>query len=42
VTESFYQRVKDRYVFESRGSIEVKGRGLMPTYWLCGRRTCDF
>ena len=41
VTESFYQRVKDRYIFEPRGSIDVKGRGLMPTYWLCGRRTCD-
>ncbi len=42
VTESFYQRVKDRYTFEPRGAIEVKGRGLMQTYWLCGRRSCDF
>jgi PAS domain S-box-containing protein len=42
VTESFYQRVKNRYTFESRGAIEVKGRGLMQTYWLCGRRSCDF
>jgi len=40
VTESFYERVKDRYLFEPRGTIEVKGRGLMPTYWLTGRRTC--
>ena len=41
VTESFYHRVKDRYRFEPRGLVDVKGRGPMPTYWLCGRRTSD-
>ncbi|MGD1902640.1 MAG: adenylate/guanylate cyclase domain-containing protein [Geitlerinemataceae cyanobacterium] len=38
VTKSFYERTKDRYLFESRGEIDVKGRGRMPTYWLRGRR----
>lgn len=26
----------DRYIFESRGEVEVKGKGLMPTYFLNG------
>ncbi len=34
VTESTYQRLKDRYEFERRGIVDVKGKGEMPTYWL--------
>ena len=34
VTESTYQRLKDRYQFERRGIVDVKGKGEMPTYWL--------
>jgi Adenylate cyclase, family 3 (some proteins contain HAMP domain) len=34
VTEATYQRLKNSYVFEKRGQIEVKGRGEMTTYWL--------
>lgn len=37
VTASTYERLKDSYHLESRGSIHVKGRGTMETYWLRGR-----
>lgn len=39
VTRDVYERLKDRYEFEERGEIEVKGKGLMPTYLLLGRRS---
>lgn len=38
VTESVVEALRDRYVFEERGLIEVKGKGMMPTYLLVGRR----
>lgn len=38
VTPEVYDRLKGRFVFESRGTIWVKGRGEMETYWLTGRR----
>jgi len=34
VTESTYNRLKHAYQFESRGTIEVKGKGELHTYWL--------
>ncbi len=41
VTEAFYQRLGDRFVFESRGTIEVTGKGAMQAYFLRGeRRDC--
>jgi urea transport system substrate-binding protein len=40
VTEATYERLKDRYVFERRGAIEVKGKGEMITYWLKARKVC--
>jgi len=39
VTTSTYQRLKDQYLFIERGEIPVKGRGVMQTYLLVGRKT---
>lgn len=36
VTEAVYERLKDRFEFEQRGLISVKGKGEMLTYWLVG------
>ncbi|MEB3283376.1 MAG: adenylate/guanylate cyclase domain-containing protein [Lyngbya sp.] len=38
VTEAFYERLKDEYLFEKRGEITIKGKGKMMTYWLIGRK----
>ncbi len=37
VTESTYHNMCDRYLFEERGAIQVKGKGEMITYLLTGR-----
>jgi class 3 adenylate cyclase len=37
VTESSYQKLRNRYHFEQREPIFVKGKGEMVTYWLKGR-----
>jgi len=39
VTSSTYNYLKERYLLELRGTIDVKGRGEMITYWLVGRRS---
>jgi adenylate cyclase len=39
VTEAVYERLQDGYLFESRGTISVKGKGEMTTYLLLGKRT---
>ena len=36
VTQETYERLKNRYQFEKRGQVAVKGRGEMTTYWLIG------
>ena len=36
VTQATYDRLGDRYTVEKRGDIEVKGKGVMTTYWLLG------
>ena len=36
VTEATYQHLKDKYEFEKRGLINVKGKGEMSTYFLKG------
>lgn len=41
VTDSTYQLLKDQYRFEERGSIQVKGRGQMQTYFLLDRQRCS-
>jgi class 3 adenylate cyclase len=37
-TADTYERLKDKYEFEERGAITVKGKGEMTTYWLTGRK----
>ncbi|HEX7074136.1 MAG TPA: adenylate/guanylate cyclase domain-containing protein [Hyphomicrobiaceae bacterium] len=38
VTEALYQRLRDTFVFEPRGTIEVAGKGSMQAYFLRGAR----
>jgi adenylate cyclase len=38
VTAATYEFLRDRFQFEERGTIEVKGKGSMKTYFLCGAR----
>lgn len=40
VTAEIYQQLQDKYVFEKRGLITVKGKGEMITYWLKGNKVC--
>jgi PAS domain S-box-containing protein len=41
VTQETYQRLKDKFEFEERGAIVVKGKGKMMTYWLTERKMSD-
>ncbi|MBW4489265.1 MAG: PAS domain-containing protein [Trichocoleus desertorum ATA4-8-CV12] len=38
VTETTYQRLQNLYLFEERGLIEVKGKGLMKTYLMLDKQ----
>jgi class 3 adenylate cyclase len=38
VTPETYRRLRNAYVFEERGRIEVKGKGMVTTYLLTGRK----
>lgn len=40
VTAATYKLLLDKYLFEERGNISVKGKGEMKTYWLLGKKTC--
>jgi class 3 adenylate cyclase len=37
VTAATFARLRDRYRFEERGEIEIKGKGRLPVYLLVGR-----
>jgi hypothetical protein len=37
-TEELFLLLKDKYDFELRGNIEVKGKGPMKTYFLRGKK----
>jgi adenylate cyclase len=37
VPQPVYQRLRDQFVFEERGDVEVKGKGVMHTWYLVGR-----
>ncbi|AFY72777.1 PAS domain S-box [Synechococcus sp. PCC 7502] len=39
VSEATYLQLKDRYTFEKRGEIPIKGKGNMTTYWLISKNT---
>lgn len=39
VPEDLYERLKDDFVLEERGDVDVKGKGIMRTWFLVGRRT---
>ncbi|MEQ8970613.1 MAG: adenylate/guanylate cyclase domain-containing protein [Coleofasciculus sp. C1-SOL-03] len=39
VTETTYQRLRDKYELVERGLIRVKGKGKMKTYWLMGKKS---
>jgi adenylate cyclase len=38
VSETTYEYLRDEFLFEKRGEIEVKGKGKMTTYLLIGRK----
>jgi class 3 adenylate cyclase len=38
LTDSTYQRLKENYLCEKRGTINVKGKNEMTTYFLTGKR----
>jgi adenylate cyclase len=41
VPQSVYERLKDDYVLEERGKVDIKGKGLMHTWYLVARRNGD-
>jgi adenylate cyclase len=38
VPEAVYQRLKNDFVLQERGAVEVKGKGVMRTWYLVGRK----
>lgn len=38
VSETTYELLKDKYIFQPRGLIPIKGKGEMLTYWLIGKK----
>lgn len=38
VTAATYELLKEKYILQHRGQVQVKGKGEMETYWLLGRK----
>ncbi len=38
VPHNVYERLRHRFVFEERGDVDIKGKGVMHTWYLVGRR----
>lgn len=41
VPEAMYERLKDDFVLQERGRIDVKGKGFMRTWYLIGRKATE-
>ena len=41
VTPTVYKKLAHQFLFEQRGSLEVKGKGEMTTYWLTGKKVLE-
>jgi len=41
VTGPAYAELADDYAFEERGTVEIKGMGLVETWWLTGKATSE-
>jgi len=39
VTQATYEALRDRYTFEPRGTVRVKGKGSIEAYFLTGKRS---
>ncbi|MEE3715217.1 adenylate/guanylate cyclase domain-containing protein [Tumidithrix elongata RA019] len=38
VTDTTYERLKERYILQERGMVRIKGKGDIKTYWLIGKK----
>jgi adenylate cyclase len=41
VPEAMYERLRERFVLQERGRIDVKGKGTMRTWYLIGRKQAE-
>ncbi|MBV9353550.1 MAG: adenylate/guanylate cyclase domain-containing protein, partial [Mycobacterium sp.] len=41
VPHDVYERLKHDFLFEERGDVEVKGKGVMRTWYLVGTRSVE-
>jgi hypothetical protein len=38
VTQATQERLREKYLFEDRGTVQIRGKGEMQTYLLVGKR----